>query len=126
MTTRRSHCAYCHTLEPNAEHLELHNHRSCHGDSTEPRVFRRKDHLVQHLRLVHDLEVMPLVDEWKIDTPAFTSRCGICDQTMNSWDERNEHIAAHYKKGSSISDWHGEHGFPPSIAAHVTHALPPY
>lgn len=126
MVTRRPHCAYCHALEPTAEHLESHSHQRCHGDSTEQRVFRRKDHLVQHLRLVHDLEVMPLIDEWKLETPAFTSRCGICDQTMNSWDERNDHIAAHYKKGSTISDWHGEHEFPPSIAEQVTHALPPY
>jgi hypothetical protein len=124
--TGRPHCAYCHVLEPNAQHLELHNHQSCHGDSTEPRVFRRKDHLVQHLRLVHNLEVMPLIDEWKLETPPFTSRCGICDQKMNSWDERTDHIAAHYKQGSTMSDWYGEHEFPPSIAAQVTHALPPY
>ena len=124
--TGRPHCAYCHALEPNTEHLESHNHLSCHGDSTEPRVFRRKDHLVQHLRLVHNLEVMPLIDEWKLETPPFTSRCGICDQKMNNWDERTHHIAAHYKKGETMNDWHGEHEFPPSIAAQVTHALPPY
>ncbi|CAG8084971.1 unnamed protein product [Penicillium olsonii] len=126
MTTRRPHCAYCHALEPDADHLETHNHRSCHGDSTEPRVFRRKDHLVQHLRLVHELQVMPLIDDWKLETPAFQSRCGICDQTMDSWDERTDHIAAHYKQGSTMRDWHGEHDFPPHIAAQVTHALPPY
>ncbi|CAG8242502.1 unnamed protein product [Penicillium salamii] len=125
-TTQRPHCAYCHALEPDAEHLKTHNHQSCHGDSREPRVFRRKDHLVQHLRLVHDLQVMPLIDDWKLETPAFKCRCGICDQTMNSWDERTEHIAAHYKQGSTMRDWHGEHDFPPSIAAQVTHALSPY
>ncbi|KAJ5876302.1 uncharacterized protein N7529_001886 [Penicillium soppii] len=124
--TGRPHCAYCHALEPNAEHLESHNHQSCHRDSTEPRVFRRKDHLVQHLRLVHDLEIMPLIDEWKMEIPPFTSRCGICGQKLNSWDERTDHIATHYKQGSTMSDWHGEHDFPPSIAAQVTHALPPY
>lgn len=126
MTTQRSHCAYCHALEPNAEHLESHNHKSCHGDSTEPRVFRRKDHLVQHLRLVHELQIMPLIDDWKVETPAFTSRCGFCDQTMNSWEERTDHIAAHYKQGLTMRDWYGEHDFPPSIAAQVTHALSPY
>lgn len=126
MITRRPHCAYCDSLEPNAEHFELHNHQTCHGDSTEPRVFRRKDHLVQHLRLVHSLQVMPVIDDWKVQTPAFTSRCGICDQTMNSWEERTDHIAAHFKQGATMRDWFGEHDFPPSIAAQVTHALSPY
>ncbi|OGE49988.1 hypothetical protein PENARI_c019G07435 [Penicillium arizonense] len=126
MTTRRPHCAYCHALEPNADHLEQHHHLACHGDPTEPRVFRRKDHLVQHLRLVHELDVMPLVDDWKLVTQDFTSRCGICDQRMNSWNERADHIAAHYKEGATMVQWHGEHEFPPAIAAQVTNALPPY
>jgi hypothetical protein len=69
---------------------------------------------------------MPLIDEWKLETPSFTSRCGFCDQRLNSWDERADHIAAHYKQGSTMNDWHGEHEFPPSIAAQVTHSLPPY
>ncbi|KAJ5757192.1 uncharacterized protein N7511_007374 [Penicillium nucicola] len=126
MTTRRRHCAYCHVLEPDTDHLKQHHHQACHGDSTEPRVFRRKDHLVQHLRLVHELDVMPMVDDWKLETPDFTSRCGICDQKMNSWNERADHIAAHYKEGRSMVDWHGEHDFPPHIAVQITNALPPY
>lgn len=45
---------------------------------------------------------------------------------MNNWDERVDHIAEHFRKGSTMRDWRGEHGFPPEIAERVTNALPPY
>lgn len=121
--TNRRHCAYCHCLEPSDEHLEEHNYYPC---MNEPRTFRRKDHLVQHLRLVHHLDTMPLIDDWKTAAPIVTSRCGFCDHRLASWDERIEHLAAHYRKGSTMSDWRGDHDFEPSVAARVTNAVPPY
>lgn len=121
--TNRQHCAYCHCLEPSAQHLQDHNYDPC---SSGDRTFRRKDHLVQHLRLVHHLEAMPLIDDWKTAVPIVTSRCGFCDDRLTSWDDRIEHLAAHYRKGSTMNDWKGDHEFEPSIAARVTNAVPPY
>lgn len=124
--TGRRHCAFCNLLDPSPEHLESHNSNACRGDRGNPRSFRRKDHLVQHLHLVHYLDTLPLIDEWKIGDTAIPSRCGFCEHTMNTWQERVDHLAGHFRKGSTMSDWRGEHGFPPSIASRITNALPPY
>jgi hypothetical protein len=110
-------------LDPTLEHLTLHNHGAC---DSQQRRFRRKDHLVQHLRLVHRVETVPLISDWKVETASFTSRCGFCAHLMHSWTERCDHLALHFRAGATMADWHGDHGFPPSIAALVTHAVPPY
>ena len=89
-------------------------------------MFRRKDHLVQHLRLVHALETLPLIDDWKAETLPVTSRCGMCETTLHSWDERADHLAAHFREGKTMADWEGELGFEPAVAARVINAFPPY
>ncbi|RJE21228.1 hypothetical protein PHISCL_06441 [Aspergillus sclerotialis] len=45
---------------------------------------------------------------------------------MNTWEERTDHIAGHFRQGAQMKDWSGEHGFPPSVAAQVVNSLPPY
>ena len=122
-STGRTHCAYCNMLDPTAEHLDQHQHGACEGQN---RMFRRKDHLVQHLRLFHHLDTLPLIDNWKSVTMEFTSRCGFCGHQMASWDERANHLAVHFRSGLTMADWKGDHAFPPSIAAQVTHSVPPY
>ncbi|KAJ5743069.1 hypothetical protein N7533_010171 [Penicillium manginii] len=122
-TTNRTHCAYCHALEPSSEHLSLHNHLACQGNNPE---FRRKDHLTQHLRHTHKLKVMPLIDDWKIAGPAVSSRCGFCETTMSTWAERIEHLAGHFRGSTTMKEWRGDHGFAPFIAAQVKNWMPPY
>ncbi|KAI0584964.1 hypothetical protein TUN199_04564 [Pyrenophora tritici-repentis] len=124
--TGRVHCAYCSALDPTPEHLQRHNHSVCAAGQSTPRVFRRKDHLVQHLRLVHGLETLPLINDWKLETTPVTSRCGICNTTLDTWDERADHLSAHFREGKTMADWKGELGFEPSVAARVINAFPPY
>lgn len=89
-------------------------------------VFHRKDHLVQHLRLVHQLTSVPLIDDWKFDGGPVTSRCGFCDERMRTWDERTSHLAEHFRKGLTMSEWQGDHEFEISVAAKIRNAIPPY
>ncbi|KAH3994968.1 hypothetical protein HBI56_164030 [Parastagonospora nodorum] len=124
--TGRVHCAYCSALDPTQNHLESHNYSACQGGHTTPRTFRRKDHLVQHLRLVHGLETLPLIDDWKVHSTPVTSRCGFCDARLDSWEERTDHLAAHFRSGKTMWDWKGEHGLDPEIDARVSNAFPPY
>ncbi|KAF3002607.1 hypothetical protein E8E13_008677 [Curvularia kusanoi] len=126
LSTGRAHCAYCSALDPTAEHLEEHNHSACHNDQASPRSFRRKDHLVQHLRLFHGIETLPLVDDWKVSLPPISSRCGFCNAHMTSWDERVGHLAAHFRQGKTMDHWTGDHEFDAATAARVAYALPPY
>ncbi|KAJ5535906.1 hypothetical protein N7513_009092 [Penicillium frequentans] len=122
-STGRTHCAYCNQLNPTSDHLEQHNHGNC---QQEIRSFRRKDHLLQHLRLFHRLDTMPLIDNWKTAVTEFPSRCGFCDNPMETWTERADHLSAHFRKGCTMAQWEGDHEFPPDIAAQVRYSVPPY
>ncbi|KAH6642964.1 hypothetical protein C7974DRAFT_113499 [Boeremia exigua] len=126
LSTGRAHCAYCSALDPSAEHLEQHNHSACHSELAAPRSFRRKDHLVQHLRLFHEIETLPLVEDWKVNLPPISSRCGFCNANMSSWDERVNHLAAHFRERKTMDDWTGDHAFDAATTARVAYALPPY
>lgn len=113
-------------MDPSAEHLDTHNYLACQNASKESRSFRRKDHLVQHLRHTHKIQEIPLLDDWKFETKNITSRCGFCDTFLETWDARIEHLARHFRQGSVMKDWKGEHEFPPAIAAQLKNAYPPY
>ncbi|KAJ6186582.1 Zinc finger C2H2 [Penicillium mononematosum] len=123
-STGRMHCVYCSKLDPSSEHLDEHKHGTCM--KSQSRTFKRKDHLVQHLRRFHNVDTIPLIDDWKIGLTDFTSRCGFCDAQITSWDERTDHLALHFRNGLTMADWKGDHGFPPWIAEQVTHSVPPY
>jgi hypothetical protein len=125
-TTNRVHCAFCSALDPTPQHIEDHNYSACQGGDCIPRTFRRKDHLVQHLRLAHDLETLPLIDDWKLTSDPVTCRCGFCNANLSSWDERTEHLAAHFRSGKTMADWRGDHGFSPAVNERLTNAYPPY
>lgn len=124
--TGKEHCAFCNTLEPSQEHLSSHNYEACQNLSKELRSFRRKDHLVQHLRRVHKVQELPLLDDCKIEVKSITSRCGFCDITLDNWDDRVSHLAKHFRRGYTMKDWKGDHEFSPHIAEQVTNAYPPY
>lgn len=122
----KEQCAFCDTLQPSQEHLSSHNYESCQNLSKELRSFHRKDHLVQHLRHVHYVQYLPTIDDWKVEMKNITSRCGFCDLDLNSWDDRASHLAKHFRQGSTMKDWEGDHGFSPAITARLKNAYPPY
>ncbi|KAM0544496.1 hypothetical protein ACHAPJ_011790 [Fusarium lateritium] len=120
--TGYSSCAYCGLANPTTTHLEDHNSTSCENSQ----IYTRKDHLVQHLRSIHNVQDPPLIDSWKVEGPPIASRCGFCDLRMETWQERTDHLVSHFRKGKTMDDWKGEHGFDSVIAAQVTNAIPPY
>ncbi|KAF7588178.1 hypothetical protein BBP40_006085 [Aspergillus hancockii] len=124
--TQRNHCAFCNAVDPDSQHLDQHDHKVCESGSGARRSFHRKDHLVQHLRLVHNVDAPPRLDDWKIGQSAITSRCGFCDQGLSTWGQRVEHLAEHFRKDATMNEWREEHEFPPEFAAQVINALPPY
>ncbi|KAH7380072.1 hypothetical protein BKA66DRAFT_370205, partial [Pyrenochaeta sp. MPI-SDFR-AT-0127] len=125
-STGRAHCAYCSALDPTADHLEQHNHNACRNNQPMIRSFRRKDHLIQHLRHFHGVETLPILDDWVVEPVQIVSRCGFCNASLNSWDERTDHLAAHFRNGKTMAHWRGEHGFDPAVAARVSYSLAPY
>ena len=122
----RNKCVYCETLDPSDDHIEAHNHRPCEDKGMDARTFFRKDHLRQHLRLMHGCEMTGSMDSWESTAVNIRSRCGFCAQRFTVWQERVDHLTAHFKAGARMIDWKGCRGLDPAVAAQVTNAMPPY
>uniref|UniRef100_A0A8H7NGY5 Homeobox domain-containing protein n=1 Tax=Bionectria ochroleuca TaxID=29856 RepID=A0A8H7NGY5_BIOOC len=121
-TTGKTHCGFCGELDPSDSHIESHQPGSC-----QERAFNRKDYLRQHLQLVHKSALIRWVaDIWKTPTPEVRSRCGFCGENLNTWDERVEHLAEHFKLGLTMAEWTGDWGFDDVIVHTLENSIPPY
>ncbi|KAE9966919.1 hypothetical protein BLS_006682 [Venturia inaequalis] len=119
-------CVYCGEANPTEEHIETHNHRACEEKGMDARTFYRKDHLRQHLRLVHNCKLSPSMESWKSEATFIRSRCGFCKQEFTKWQDRVDHLSKHFRAGLQMKDWKGCRGLDPAVAAQVTNAMPPY
>ncbi|PGH37049.1 hypothetical protein GX50_00032 [[Emmonsia] crescens] len=119
-------CAFCKSPNPDADHLESHNFNSCQEKSIQERTFYRKDHLSQHLRLMHSVKFGAWMESWKSATTEIRSRCGFCSSIFNTWKERVDHLTAHFKAGTDMSQWKGDWGFEPFVQQFVENGMPPY
>ncbi|KAF2675186.1 hypothetical protein BT63DRAFT_420407 [Microthyrium microscopicum] len=119
-------CTYCEQENPSKEHLETHSHDTCESKGMSARTFYRKDHLRQHLRLVHGCELIKSMETWKSEPNYIKSRCGFCNEKFTSWKVRCDHIAKHYKEGARMKDWKGCRGLDTEVANLVTNAMPPF
>jgi hypothetical protein len=119
-------CVFCLAANPDAEHLETHNFISCQEKTVQERTFYRKDHLNQHLRLMHNAKFQSCMEQWQSSITEIKSRCGFCGSIFQTWKDRVDHLAAHFKNGASMAQWQGDWGFDPLIQARVENAIPPY
>ena len=119
-------CVFCGEANPSDEHIETHNYSSCLDKKLEGRTFYRKDHLNQHLRLVHNVKFADWsMKSWKVATPEIRSRCGFCGIVMDTWSIRVDHLAEHFKTGYSMADWKGDWGFDAPVLDLVENSIPP-
>lgn len=119
-------CMYCGKAAPDNIHMREHGFFACQERRVEERTFYRKDHLVQHLRLVHNaIFVHRTMDAWRVPMPDIKSRCGFCGISMTTWTDRIDHISDHFKAGKSMAEWQGDWGFEESILKLVEFAIPP-
>ncbi|KAK1467818.1 hypothetical protein CTAM01_16980 [Colletotrichum tamarilloi] len=120
-------CAFCGEFNPANEHIQTHRYQECAAKPQSARVFYRKDHLRQHLRLAHQVnEILPSMNAWKSKVTKLKSRCGFCGETFTEWSARNDHIVDHYREGALMKDWKGCRGLEPAVALLVQNAMPPY
>lgn len=119
-------CVFCGEPEPTEDHIESHNYSACQEKPLEGRTFYRKDHLNQHLRLVHNVKFSDWsMKDWKVTTPEIRSVCGFCGISMNTWSVRVDHLAEHFKMGYSMEDWKGDWGFEQDVLNLVENSIPP-
>ncbi|KAL4966479.1 uncharacterized protein BDV14DRAFT_188958 [Aspergillus stella-maris] len=120
-------CVFCDHHDLSESHIESHSYARCKEKPEVLRTFYRKDHLMQHLRLVHGVnQLSPGMETWKAQTDNIKSRCGLCDENFGSWSARNEHIAEHFRNGALMKDWRGSRGLDPAVALSTENAMPPY
>ncbi|RMJ16199.1 hypothetical protein CDV36_004126 [Fusarium kuroshium] len=116
------YCVFCGEVTPSETHLATHNPAAC-----QERSFSRKDHLKQHLRLVHNAGLIDLsLKLWKAQKPEIKSRCGFCKAELETWLDRVDHLSNHFKLGCTMADWSGNWGFDESILETLENAMPPY
>ncbi|EEQ84156.2 homeobox and C2H2 transcription factor [Blastomyces dermatitidis ER-3] len=119
-------CAFCKSPNPDDDHLESHNFKACQEKSLQERTFYRKDHLSQHLRLMHRVKFGSWMESWRSATTEIRSRCGFCSAIFNTWKDRVDHLSIHFKAGNDMSQWKGDWGFEPSVQRLVENGMPPY
>ncbi|KAM6518874.1 hypothetical protein FSOLCH5_007639 [Fusarium solani] len=66
------------------------------------------------------------MDEWKVMTQEIRSRCGFCGINLMTWASRVDHLADHFKAGSTMEHWKGDWGFDTKIIDRIDNAMPPY
>ncbi|KAI5868379.1 hypothetical protein GGS23DRAFT_26578 [Durotheca rogersii] len=120
-------CVFCGEANPDDSHVESHNFSSCTERTPEERTFYRKDHLRQHLKLVHNVKFLSwAMDKWRVASPEIRSRCGFCGVVLDSWTIRIDHLAEHFKTGNTMADWKGDWGFEAPVLEMVENSIPPY
>jgi hypothetical protein len=119
-------CVFCGDPNPDEAHIDSHNYSACQERTLGERTFYRKDHLRQHLKLVHGTNFTSWsMEQWKATTPEIRSRCGFCGSVMDTWSIRIDHLAAHFKEGKSMKDWKGDWGFDIPVLDMVENSIPP-
>ncbi|KAM0738743.1 hypothetical protein ACQRIT_006480 [Beauveria bassiana] len=110
----RPECIFCGELSPTHDHIQSHEFQTCADRPASERTFTRKDHLWQHLHKFHHCKKW---DGWTPDLALLQhkqdkiqSRCGFCNVTMNSWNERAQHLASHFRRGATMAEWTGGSG----------------
>ncbi|KAK4043362.1 C2H2 transcription factor [Parachaetomium inaequale] len=120
-------CVFCGHPNPDEAHIDSHNFSACQERTMGERTFYRKDHLRQHLKLVHGTNFTSWsMEQWKATTPEIRSRCGFCGTVMDTWSIRVDHLAQHFKEGKSMRDWKGDWGFDVPVLDMVENSIPPY
>lgn len=102
-------CVFCGAASPTEEHIGSHEFDACAARPVSERRFTRKDHLWQHLRKFHQCCRW---SGWEPDLSllhhrqdAVHSRCGFCPATLDSWKDRVEHLAVHFRAGLTMDSW---------------------
>jgi hypothetical protein len=111
-----SNCVFCEEPVPissGVEHLESCSGRAaeCGRRPRQERIFSRKEHLKQHIRLFHG--VTPdgsVLDSWSSAKAQFERQwaCGFCGENLRNWDARATHISKHFRNGCTMDNWRSD------------------
>ncbi|KAJ1323309.1 homeobox domain-containing protein [Microdochium nivale] len=125
--TAAASCVFCGLQDPDRRHLDdVHGLGTCAARPEAERTFYRKDHLRQHLRLMHgDCAFAPAMEGWRTELVELKSRCGFCGVDFETWPARVSHLASHFRAGVTMDRWQGDWGLEPGVAASLERATLP-
>lgn len=124
--TNKVTCTFCDIDDPSPEHLQKHHFTACITRPVSERIFLRKDHLCQHLKLTHGNCVFrDSMRAWRTSRDDVCSRCGFCDARLETWSCRIKHLVNHFNDGKMMSDWKGDWGFDEDVTNLLENATLP-
>lgn len=104
-------CLLCRGMR----HTTVKHCTSCADKELGHRTFLREDQLAQHIKRAHNviqdtkLHVpKELLLSWKVQNPGFNKqhlRCGFCGFVSDTWEQRQDHVYIHLRKGICKSSW---------------------
>ena len=75
---------------------------------------------------MHNVEGIGWVLEaWKAPSLDVRSRCGFCGITLDTWTDREDHLADHFRLGHTMANWTGGWGFEKHVMDTVESYMPP-
>lgn len=110
-------CPFCSEVSPALGHMSIHDHCDCLKKPESERAFNRKDHLQQHIRRVHwkrcsgqPVDLADTLKAWERPAPPLLPgdpalHCGFCGWSFESWKDRVEHVADHFRERLDLSMW---------------------
>jgi len=124
--TNKITCTFCNKDDPSPEHLQAHHFTACITRPISERIFLRKDHLCQHLKLSHgNCGFKDSMRAWRTSRDDVCSRCGFCDARFETWSGRVKHLVKHFSEGKTMLDWKGGWGFDKDISMILENATVP-
>lgn len=94
-------CPFCGVPEPTQDHLAEHNVSQCADMTHKKRTFRRRDHMLSHMKRIHHASVQNPPDTWMTvvhEDPNQQFWCGFCRKFLRTtWDSRLKHLSSHFK-----------------------------
>ncbi|KAF2200105.1 hypothetical protein GQ43DRAFT_88889 [Delitschia confertaspora ATCC 74209] len=118
-------CAFCMEKEPSEDHfLSCHRISECAKRPVQERTFYRPDHLRQHIKNFHGSTLFDITQSrWKkaAETENNGWACGFCGEGLSTWDQREKHIANHFKEGMTMSQWNIHGGYDTRQQPHHQH-----
>lgn len=123
-------CPFCEASEPTQDHLNEHNVSQCADMAHKKRTFQRRDHILSHMKRIHNSSVQNPPDAWMTavhDNPNQQFWCGFCRKFLRTtWDSRLNHLSVHFKdQDLDMTMWAHERIYSPSLSDRFARLVSP-
>lgn len=123
-------CPFCGAPEPTQDHLIEHNVSQCADMTHKKRTFQRRDHMLSHMKRIHNSSVQTPPDAWMTvvhEDPNQQFWCGFCCEFLRTtWDSRLKHLSSHFKVDDfDMTKWAHERIYSPLLPGDFARLVSP-